>query len=187
MFEFLFIVVIVISILLNPRFDKFQSMFNHWWKLYSDQTRIKSLLKRLKNIGMAFEKLYRNNLKAWISRAEFQDRWALASVYFIPRKGNWSSFIAESQVNFCVRFVTFNLSGICHNCKFYKGYTSFSLDWFDRPDRRSAQDWIVMKCTLNSITLPVLFMYGSLFCLLSEVPKLYWLIIKGIKLPLETL
>ena len=127
MFEFLFIVVIVISILLNPRFDKFQSMFNHWWKLYSDQTRIKSPLKRLKNIGMASEKLYRNNLKAWISRAEFQDRWALASVYFIPRKGNWSSFITESQVNFCVRFVTFNLSGICHNCKFYKGYTSFSL------------------------------------------------------------
>ena len=86
MFELLFIVVIVISILLNLRFDKFQSMFNHWWKLYSDQTRIKSLLKRLKNIGMAFEKLYRNNLKARISRAEFQDRWALASVYFLSRK-----------------------------------------------------------------------------------------------------
>ena len=47
----------------NPHFDKFQFIVNYWWKFYSDQTRIKSLLKWLKNIGMASEKLlYRNTL-----------------------------------------------------------------------------------------------------------------------------
>ena len=42
-------------------------VINHWWK-YSDQTRIKLLLKRLYNIGMASEKLYRNTLKSIIKR-----------------------------------------------------------------------------------------------------------------------
>ena len=43
-------------------------IFNHWWNFYSDRTRIKSLLKRLKNIGMASKKLYRNTLKCHFSR-----------------------------------------------------------------------------------------------------------------------
>ena len=58
----LFIVVIVISIYLKLHFHKFQSIANCWLRFYSDQTRIKSLLKRLKYIGMASEKLYRNTL-----------------------------------------------------------------------------------------------------------------------------
>ena len=37
--------------------------FTHKRKFYSDRTRKKPLLKRLKNIGMAFEKLYRNTLR----------------------------------------------------------------------------------------------------------------------------
>ena len=43
-------------------FHKFQSIANYWWKFYSDRTRRKPLLRRLKNIGMASEKLYRNAL-----------------------------------------------------------------------------------------------------------------------------
>ena len=58
----LFIVVIVISIYLKLHFHKFQSIANCWLRFCSDQTRIKSLLKRLKYIGMASEKLYRNTL-----------------------------------------------------------------------------------------------------------------------------
>ena len=57
-------VPIVIRFYQTLHFEKFQSIVNHWWKFYSDQTRIKSLLKRLKNIGIASEKLYRNALKA---------------------------------------------------------------------------------------------------------------------------
>ena len=47
-------------------FDKFQSIVNHWWKFYSNQTRIRSFLQRSKNIGMTSEKLYRNTLNIWI-------------------------------------------------------------------------------------------------------------------------
>ena len=36
---------------------------NYWWKFYSDRTRKKTLLRRLKNIGMASEKVYRNTLR----------------------------------------------------------------------------------------------------------------------------
>ena len=43
-------------------FDKFQSTVNHWRTFYEDLTRIKSLLKRLKNIGMRSEKIYPNTL-----------------------------------------------------------------------------------------------------------------------------
>ena len=45
-------------------FNKFQSIVNHWWKFCSDQAREKSLLKRLKNIGMVSEKVYRNTLNS---------------------------------------------------------------------------------------------------------------------------
>ena len=61
---FLFIVVIVIWILIKPTFWQTsiysQSLVK---KNYIDRTRIKSLLKRLKNIGTASEKLYRKALK----------------------------------------------------------------------------------------------------------------------------
>ena len=61
--SFLFIVVIVISILLQTAFsDKCQFIFNHWRKFCSDRRRIKTLLRRMKNIGVVFEKLYRNTL-----------------------------------------------------------------------------------------------------------------------------
>ena len=43
-------------------FDKLQFIVNHWWKFCGDRTRIKTLLRRLKNIGMVCEKLYRNTL-----------------------------------------------------------------------------------------------------------------------------
>ena len=43
-------------------FDKLQSKVSQWWTFYSDRTRIKSLFRRWKNIGMVFEKLYRNTL-----------------------------------------------------------------------------------------------------------------------------
>ena len=56
----------VISILLKPTFSHFQSIVNHWWKFYSNQTRIKSFLKRLKHISMASEKHYRNTLYSWV-------------------------------------------------------------------------------------------------------------------------
>ena len=43
---------------------------NHWWKFYSDQTRIKSLLKRLKDIGHGLWKTISKHLKAiWIHNA----------------------------------------------------------------------------------------------------------------------
>ena len=45
-----------------PHFDKLQSKVSQWWTFYSDRTRIKSLFKRWKDIGMVFEKLYRNTL-----------------------------------------------------------------------------------------------------------------------------
>ena len=45
-------------------FNKFQSIVSHWWKFCSDQARVKSLLKRLKNIGMVSEKVYRNTLNS---------------------------------------------------------------------------------------------------------------------------
>ena len=37
-------------------------MANYWGKFYGDRTRKKPLLRRLKNIGMASKKLYRNTL-----------------------------------------------------------------------------------------------------------------------------
>ena len=49
--KFLFIVVIVISILLKTVFLQ-TSIFNHWWKVCGYRTMTKSLLRRLKNIGM---------------------------------------------------------------------------------------------------------------------------------------
>ena len=52
----------VISILLKSTFRQISIYSQSLVKFYSDQTRIKSLLKRLKNIGMASEKLYRNTL-----------------------------------------------------------------------------------------------------------------------------
>ena len=39
---------------------------NHRWKFCGDQIRKKSLLRWLKNIGMVFQKLYRNTLKSRI-------------------------------------------------------------------------------------------------------------------------
>ena len=45
-------------------FNKFQSIVNHWWKFCSDQARVKSLLKRFKNIGTVSEKVYRNTLNS---------------------------------------------------------------------------------------------------------------------------
>ena len=44
-------------------FDKLHFVGNHWCKVCSDRTRIKSLLGRLENIGMVSEKLYRNTLR----------------------------------------------------------------------------------------------------------------------------
>ena len=43
-------------------FDKLQSKVSQWWTFYSDRTKIKSLFRRWKNIGMVSEKLYRNTL-----------------------------------------------------------------------------------------------------------------------------
>ena len=66
-FKILFIVFIVILILLQPTFWKISIYSQLLVKIYSDQTRIKSLLKWLKNIGMASEKLlYRNTLNTWV-------------------------------------------------------------------------------------------------------------------------
>ena len=58
--SFLFIVVTVI--LISLQFGKLQSIISQWRKFYSDWTGIKSLLKQLKNFGMASEKLYWNTL-----------------------------------------------------------------------------------------------------------------------------
>ena len=55
----------MISILLKTAFWQISIHSQSWWKFYSDGTKIKSSpLKRLKNIGMVSEKLYRNTLKA---------------------------------------------------------------------------------------------------------------------------
>ena len=43
-------------------FDKLQSNVSQWWKFHSDRTRIKSLLRRLKNKVIVTEKLRRNTL-----------------------------------------------------------------------------------------------------------------------------
>ena len=48
-------------------FDKPQSKVSQWWTFYSDRTRKKALLRRLKNIGMASEKLCRNTLSKAVS------------------------------------------------------------------------------------------------------------------------
>ena len=64
--SFLFIVVIVKLIFRRfckkLNFDTLHTQFrvNQWWKFCSDRTRIKSLLRWLKNIGMVSQKLYRN-------------------------------------------------------------------------------------------------------------------------------
>ena len=54
----------VISILLKLHYDKDQFIVNHWWKFCSDRTRIKSILRRLKDIGVVCWKLYPNTLKS---------------------------------------------------------------------------------------------------------------------------
>ena len=50
----------------ETNFHKFQSTANYWWKFYSDRTRKKTLVRRLKNVSMASEKLYRNTLNTSI-------------------------------------------------------------------------------------------------------------------------
>ena len=60
---FLFIVVIVISIFVKTTFSQISIHSQLLVKFYSDRTRKKPLLRRLKNIGMASEKLHRNTLK----------------------------------------------------------------------------------------------------------------------------
>ena len=62
----LFIVVIVILISLKAAFWQISILANHWWKFYSNRTRIKSLLRGLTNIGTVSKKLYRNTLIHWI-------------------------------------------------------------------------------------------------------------------------
>ena len=58
----MFIVVIVISILLKPAFWQISIYSQSPVKILSQSDKEKSLLKRLKNTGMASEKLYRNTL-----------------------------------------------------------------------------------------------------------------------------
>ena len=53
---------IVITILLKTAQISIKSIANYWWNFYIDRTRKKTLLRRLKSIGMASEKLYRNTL-----------------------------------------------------------------------------------------------------------------------------
>ena len=77
---FLFIVVIVISILLKTTFSQISiTIASYWWKFYSDRTRTKPLLRRLKNIGMAYEKLYRNtnyfDFHKWCQRHDSKDTY----------------------------------------------------------------------------------------------------------------
>ena len=50
--SFLFIVVIVTSILLKSVFQQTQSKVSYKWKIYRDRKRIKSHFRRLKNIGI---------------------------------------------------------------------------------------------------------------------------------------
>ena len=51
---------VIRKILLIP--IKPQFVINIWWKFCNDRTRIKSLLRRLKNIGVVSQKQYRNTL-----------------------------------------------------------------------------------------------------------------------------
>lgn len=57
----LFVVVKVISILLKQ--THFQSIVSQWWKFYGDWTRIKPLLRQLKNTGMVSKTPFRNTLR----------------------------------------------------------------------------------------------------------------------------
>ena len=65
----------VISILLQLHYDKDQFIVNHWWKFCSDRTRIKSILRRLKDIGMVSWKLYPNTLKSVAERTRMTQTW----------------------------------------------------------------------------------------------------------------
>ena len=65
--SFLFIVVIVMSLLLKTAFWQTSIHSQYWWNVCSDRARTKSLLRRLKNIGMVSEKLYRNTLMTFHS------------------------------------------------------------------------------------------------------------------------
>ena len=64
--SFLFIAVIVISILLKTTFSQIlihsQLLVKIFWRSHKEKT----LLRRLKNSGMASEKLYRNTLNAFL-------------------------------------------------------------------------------------------------------------------------
>ena len=60
---FLFLVVIVTSVYLKLHFTRFNPQPITSENFFSDRTRKKPLLRRLKNIGLASEKLYRNALK----------------------------------------------------------------------------------------------------------------------------
>ena len=118
--SFLFIVVIVISIYWNLHFDNFQSIVNHRWKFYSDPTRMKSLLKRLKNIGMASEKLLiSKHLQSVIPRLKHCSKLLLKEPYCPPfEQGNFFSWSLDSFHDFrnCLRKI-----------KFFWGF-SFSLE-----------------------------------------------------------
>ena len=48
---------------------------DHWWKFCSYRTRIKSLLRRLKNIGMVSEKLYRKGEDETWTRGPWIPLW----------------------------------------------------------------------------------------------------------------
>ena len=60
--SFLFVDVIVIFILLKTTFSQISIHSQLLVEFYGDRTTKKTLLRRLKNIDMASEKLYRNTL-----------------------------------------------------------------------------------------------------------------------------
>ena len=80
----------------NPEFTvRMCECANYWWKLYSDRTRKKHFLRRLKTIGMASEKLYRNALNT------------VKSIRIIKKPKQYA------------RLSTTNLRPVFHECRVY--------------------------------------------------------------------
>ena len=64
-------------------------MSRQWWKFHSERTRIKSHLRRLKNVGMVTEKLYRNTLNTLWFRDCIPDIIAPCKGIRIPESGKF--------------------------------------------------------------------------------------------------
>ena len=66
--------------------EKLQFIVNHWWKSCSDETRIKSPLRRLKNMGMVSEKLYRKMYQH--TSRHLENSWPVIESVSIKKKEN---------------------------------------------------------------------------------------------------